>query len=118
LPIPPGDIQGIVNVILAQNETLQGCLRDRLDSARQIASVPMNEPDERMNLASFNAHGIALSGHQIGALRNAYRIQKLCQLHMVDDQFMYLLIFWTGSGGCGILQSERPPGATTLIQKF
>jgi hypothetical protein len=32
LPIPPDDIQEIINVILSQNETLQGYLRDRLDS--------------------------------------------------------------------------------------
>jgi hypothetical protein len=68
LPVPPDDIQEIVNAILAQNETLQGYLRDRRDSIRQIASVPINEPDEGTNLATLNVNGIALSDHQIEVL--------------------------------------------------
>jgi hypothetical protein len=36
---------------------------------------------------------------------------------MLYDQFVYPLIFWAGSGGYGILQSEKPDGATALIRK-
>jgi hypothetical protein len=55
LPIPHEDIQQIIAFILSQNKTLQGYLRDRLDSIREMATVSMNEPDEGMNLAIFNA---------------------------------------------------------------
>jgi hypothetical protein len=115
--MPPGDIQKIINVILPQNGTLEGYFRDRLDSVRQIASVSMNEPDEEVNLAIFNADGIAFSDHQIGVLRNSYQIQKLCQFHLTCDQLVYPLIFWTGSCGCGILQSEKLRGANILIRE-
>jgi hypothetical protein len=30
---------------------------------------------------------------------------------------VYPLIFWTGSGGCGVMQSEKLQGSTILIQK-
>jgi hypothetical protein len=36
---------------------------------------------------------------------------------MLYDQLVYPLIFWTGYGGYGILQSEKPEGATALIRK-
>jgi hypothetical protein len=117
LPMPPGDVKEIINVILDQSETLPGYLRDRLDSVRQITSASMNEPGEGMNLAIFNADGITLSDHQIEVPLNSYQIQELCQFHMCYDQFLYPLISWTESGGCGILQSEKPEGAATLIRE-
>jgi hypothetical protein len=115
LPIALGDIQDIINVILAQNETLQDYLKDRLNSVRQIASVSMDTPDKGMNLAIFNADGIVRNDYQIEVLQNLYQIQKLCQVHMLYDQLVYPLIYWTGSGGYGILQSEKPHSATTSI---
>jgi hypothetical protein len=36
---------------------------------------------------------------------------------MLCDEFVYPLIFSTGSGGCGILQSEKPEGTAPLIRK-
>jgi hypothetical protein len=36
---------------------------------------------------------------------------------MLYDQFLYPLIFWNGSGGCGILDSENPHSATRHIRK-
>jgi hypothetical protein len=30
---------------------------------------------------------------------------------------MYPLIFWIGSGGCGVMESEKLQGCTTLIRK-
>jgi hypothetical protein len=36
---------------------------------------------------------------------------------MLDDQLVSSLIFWTGSDGCGILESESPKAASTLIRK-
>jgi hypothetical protein len=88
-----------------------------IHSIRQIASVSMTEIDKRMNFAIFNADGIALNDHQIEVLQNSCHIQKLCQFHMLYDQLVSPLIFWTGSGGCSILQFEKPQGATTVIGK-
>jgi hypothetical protein len=62
----------------------------------------MNEPDEGMNLAIFNAEGILLNDYQMEVLRNSYQPQKLCQCHMLYDPLVYPLIFWAGSGGCGV----------------
>jgi hypothetical protein len=50
-------------------------------------------------------------------LRDCYQVQKLSQFHMLHDQLVYPLIFWAGSSGCGILESERPHGPTILIRK-
>jgi hypothetical protein len=36
---------------------------------------------------------------------------------MLYDQLVYPLIFWTGSGGCGVMESEKLHGCTTLIRK-
>jgi hypothetical protein len=117
LPIPPGEIEEIITFILCQNRTFAGYLRDRLGSLREICFVSMNEPDEGMNLAVFNAHGLLLNDHQMEALRNSYQPQRLSQFHMLYDQLVYPLIFWNGSGGSGILDSENPQGATRRIRK-
>jgi hypothetical protein len=55
IPIPPGGTEEIITSILSQNKTLQGYLRDRLNSVREIATVAMHEPDDGMNLSIFNA---------------------------------------------------------------
>jgi hypothetical protein len=36
---------------------------------------------------------------------------------MLYDQLVYFLIFSTGSGGCGILETQNQQGSTTLIRK-
>jgi hypothetical protein len=59
----------------------------------------MNEPDEGMNLAIFNAEGSLLKDHEIGILRNSYQPEKLSQFHMRYDQLVHPLIFWNASGG-------------------
>jgi hypothetical protein len=58
IPIPPSGTEEIVTSLLSQNRTLRGYLRDRLDSVREIATVTMDEPDDGMNLAIFNASGL------------------------------------------------------------
>jgi hypothetical protein len=50
-------------------------------------------------------------------VRNSYHTQNLSQAHMLYDQLVYPLIFWTGSGGCGVMKSEKLQGCTTLIRK-
>jgi hypothetical protein len=57
IPIPPGGTEEIIDSILSQNRTLQGYLRDRFDSVGEIATVAIDEPDDGMNLAIFNAEG-------------------------------------------------------------
>jgi hypothetical protein len=63
IPIPPGGTKEIIASILSQNRTVQGYLRDRFDSVREIATVVMDEPDDGMNLAIFNAAGALLDDH-------------------------------------------------------
>jgi DNA polymerase III delta prime subunit len=117
LSTSPGDIQEIIALLLSKNKTLRRYLRDRLNSVREIANVSMNEPDEGMNLAIFNAEGPLLEDHQMEVLRMSYQSEKLSQFHMRYDQLVYPLIFWNGSGGCGIHESEKLQGSTTLIRK-
>jgi hypothetical protein len=112
-----GGTEEIIASILSQNGTLQGYLRDRLASVREIATVAMDEPDNGMNLAIFKAEGDLLGDHQLEVVRNSHHTQKLSQVHMVYNQLVYPLIFWTGSGGCSAMESEKLQGCTTLIRK-
>jgi hypothetical protein len=77
----------------------------------------VGEPDYGMNWAILSAEVHLLNEHEMEVLRNTYQPQKLSQFHMLYDQLVYPLISWTGSGGCGVLQSENPQGSTTLIRK-
>jgi hypothetical protein len=58
-----------------------------------------------------------LDDHELDVVRNSYHTQKLSQAHMLYDQLVYRLISWTGSGGCGVMESEKLQGCTTFIQK-
>jgi hypothetical protein len=117
LEICSADTQKLIADILKGNTTLRDYMTQRLDVVREIASVSMNEPDEGMNLAIFNAEGISLTEHQLEVLRTSYHTEKLSQHHMLYDQLVYPLIFWTGSGGCGISQSEDFRRSPTIIRK-
>jgi hypothetical protein len=77
----------------------------------------VDEPDDGTNLAIFNAEGALLDDHQLEFVRNSYHTQKLSQAHILYDQFVYPLIFWTGSGGCGMMESEKLQGCATFIRK-
>jgi hypothetical protein len=103
IPIPPGATTGIIASILSQNRILQGYLRDWFDSVREIVTVAIDEPDDGMNLAIFNAEGALLDDHQLEVFRNSYYSQKLSQVHMLYDQLRYLLISWAGSGRYGVM---------------
>jgi hypothetical protein len=48
---------------------------------------------------------------------NSYHTQKPSQAHMLYDQLVYPLFLRTGSGGCGVMESEKLHGCTTLIRK-
>jgi hypothetical protein len=77
----------------------------------------MDEPDDGMILAIFNAEGALLDDRQLEVVHNSYHTQKLSQAHMLYGQLAYPLVFWTGSGGCGVMESEKLQGCTTLIRK-
>jgi hypothetical protein len=77
----------------------------------------MNERGEEIHLAIFNAEGLLLNEHAMEPLQKSYQPQKCCQFHMLDDQFGYLLIFWTRCGACAILESEKLQTSPTLIRK-
>jgi hypothetical protein len=77
----------------------------------------MDEPEDGMNLAIFNAEGALLDDRQLEVVRRPYHTQKLSQAHALYDQFVYPLIFWTGSGGCGVMESEKLQGCTRLIRQ-
>jgi hypothetical protein len=117
ISIPPGGTEEIIASILSQNRILHGYLRDRFDSVREIAIVTIDEPDDGMNLVFFNADGALLDDHQLEVVRSSYHTQKLSQTHMLYDHLVYTLIFWTGSVGCGGMQSEKLQGCTTFIRK-
>jgi hypothetical protein len=117
IPIPLGGIEEIMASILSQNRTHQGYLRYRQDQVREIATVAMDEPDDGMNLGIFNAERALLDDQQLEVVRSSYHTQKLSQAHILCDQLAYPLIFWTGSSGCGVMESEKLQGCMTLIRK-
>jgi hypothetical protein len=45
----------------------------------------MDEPDDGMNLAIFNAEPALRDGHQVELARNSYHTQKLSQVPMLYD---------------------------------
>jgi hypothetical protein len=77
----------------------------------------MGEPDNGMNLAIFNAERVLFDDHQLEVVRNSYHTQKLSQAHMLYNQLMYPLVFWTESGGCDVMKSEKLQSCTTLIRE-
>jgi hypothetical protein len=51
--ILPRSTEQIIAGILSEDITLQGCLRNRLDSVGEMTSVDMDEPHDGTNLAIF-----------------------------------------------------------------
>jgi hypothetical protein len=78
----------------------------------------MDEPYNGINLAIFNGEGFLLKGHQLEVVHNSYHTQKLSQARVLSDQLVYPLMFWPGSGGCGVMKSEKLQGCTTHIRKM
>jgi hypothetical protein len=70
----------------------------------------MNEPDPGINLVIFNADGQVLSEQEIEVIRSSYESEKLCPVEMGYDKLVYPLIFWQGSGGCGIAENLERQG--------
>jgi hypothetical protein len=77
----------------------------------------MDEPDDGMNLAIFSMEGALLDNHQLEVVPNSYHTHRLSQAHILYDQLVDPLTFWTWSGGCGAMESEKLQGRTTLIRK-
>jgi hypothetical protein len=118
LSIPPGDVQQIIALILSQNEIVQGHLRDRLYSVREIPTTAMMEPNGGMNKSIINPEGCLLKDHEVEVLRNLFVPQKRCQFDMLCDRLAYALIFWNGFGGCDIHESDELQGSETLMRKI
>jgi hypothetical protein len=112
----PDGTEEIIASVLSQNRTLQGYLRDRLDPVREITTVVMDEPNDEMNLTVFDAEAALFDDQYLKVVRNSYHTQKLSQAHLLYDQLVYPLIFWTGSGDCGVMESEKWQGCKTLIR--
>jgi hypothetical protein len=117
ISMPLGSTEETITYILSQNTIFQSYLGDRFDLVREIATVAMDEPDNRMDLAIFNAEGVLLNDDQLQVARDSYHTQEFSQTHMLDHQFVYSLIFWTGFGGCGVMESEKLQGCTIFIRK-
>jgi hypothetical protein len=66
----------------------------------------MNKSDKGMNLAVFNTESLLLNDHHVEVVGSSYQPQKLSQSHVLYDQLGHPLIFWTGAGECGIVESE------------
>jgi hypothetical protein len=62
----------MIPFILSQNRAFQSYLRDHLDYVRVIATVAMDEPDNRMNLAIFNVEVVLLNDYQLEVIRNSH----------------------------------------------
>jgi hypothetical protein len=54
---------------------------------------------------------------QMEVPQNSDQSQKSCQFHMLYDQHVYVLIFWTGSGGWRIFESEERQYSAPLIRR-
>jgi hypothetical protein len=76
LPTLFSDIKQIIALTLSQNKTMQGHLRARLDCVRDITTVSMNEHEEEMNRAIFNAERLLPRDQEMGVLRNSYQLQQ------------------------------------------
>jgi hypothetical protein len=99
LSILPGDVQQIIDLILSQNEIMQGRLRDRLYSVQAIPTTSMMEPNRGMNKSIIIPEGRLLKDHEVEVLRSLFVPQKRCQFDTLYDQLAYALIFWNGFGG-------------------
>jgi hypothetical protein len=69
-PVPPGDIEEIIAVILPPNGSPHDYLRDQFDSVQEGAAVLINEPDEGIDRVVLNAEGFLMNGHQRELLQN------------------------------------------------
>jgi hypothetical protein len=53
----------------------------------------MDESEDGMNLAIFNAKGALFDDQQLELVHNSSHTQKFSQAHMLYDQLVYSLIF-------------------------
>jgi hypothetical protein len=95
LPIPTGDTEDIIAVILSQNGRHHGYLRDRLHSAQGIDTVSMNKREAGMSLVILNSEGFLVNGCQMEVFQNLWHPRKLwrslsihCSALKVTDSFL------------------------------
>jgi hypothetical protein len=111
------EMEWMIAEFLERNEKLRNYARNRVDNIKKIASVSMNEADEGVNLAIFNADGPLLAEHGREVVRNTYQVQKLSQSQSLCGRLVYPLIFWNGSGGGGAHPGEPSVKINTLTRK-
>jgi hypothetical protein len=87
------EMEWITAEFLERNETVRKYVRNRVDDTKQVASVSMNEADEGVNLAIFNADEPLLTQYGIEVAKNTSQVQKLSQTQSLYDQLVYPLIF-------------------------
>jgi hypothetical protein len=107
----------IIAEFLRRNETLAQYVRELAERVRRVASMSKACLDEGFNLAILHQPGSADVAHEVEVVRKDYHRKKLLQHEMLYDQLVYPLIFWSGTGGCGVSVGSRPQGATTVIRK-
>jgi hypothetical protein len=102
--------RGLIRKILRRNRTLRHFIRERVERVRGIARFHVPGLDEGFNLAILGDRAARLQAHELDAIRKEYGTVKLSQFHMLYDQLLYPLIFWSGTGGCGVAEGRRSRG--------
>jgi hypothetical protein len=106
----------MIDQLLTLNPTLRAYLRERVDAVRRTAVVTIPEMDDSFNLAIVT-NGSPARPQDVEAMRVGYGRQKLTQYERLHDQLIYPLIFWNGTGGCGVDTGEPFQKATPLMRK-
>jgi hypothetical protein len=112
----PGLIAEMIDQLLTLNPTLRDYLRERVNAVRQTAMATIPEMDDSFNLAIVT-NGSPARPQDLQAMRVGYGRKKLTQYERLYDQLIYPLIFWNGTGGCGVEAGQPFQKATTLMRK-
>jgi hypothetical protein len=109
--------RAIIAEFLLLNPTLSEYVREMSERGREVARVHGALLDDGFNLVVVHAPGSADAAHEVEVVRHGYGRANLAQHEIVYDQLVYPLIFWSGTGGCGVASGDPPQGATTMIRK-
>jgi hypothetical protein len=107
----------IIAEFLALNPTLSDYVRELSERGRDVARVKEAQLDKGFNLVVLHEPGSAEAAHEVEVVRQGYGRTKLRQHERLYDQLVYPLIFWFGTGGCGVPAGAPIQGATTMIRK-
>jgi hypothetical protein len=107
----------LVADFLRQNETLTKYVRGYVERIRSVARLADPTLDEGFNLAILYQPGAGDQPHELAVISRQYGRVKLAQHEALYDRLVYPLIFWSGTGGCGVAEGEPIQGAATVIRK-